>query len=99
MSDIQKAIDKLTALKDESNAGPWEPISQDEDDNWAHFNLNWGPVLDVDFNNSRDFADAKLIVTLHRTIDTQVAIMKSGLVSETFHSAAQMLAHAILEDE
>lgn len=79
VEEIEAAIARLTELRGKSNSGPWEPIRQEEPESGAAlFVLGNGPSLDSDFNNIRDYADADLIVTLHRTIDAQLAILMAG---------------------
>lgn len=70
---IQAAIEKLEALKAQATGGEW----------WkSGLEVFAGPGLSADYlvvENARLRADAELIVTLHRTIDAQLAVLRSGL--------------------
>lgn len=80
---LTAAIDKLTRLRDESTPGPWEHHRDSEQD------LGFGPVMEslitvedgcvLDWGSGVREADAELIVTLHATIDAQLAILEDTL--------------------
>lgn len=93
---IEAAIEKLERLKAESTPGPWE-----------QFQYDWRMIIagqpaddeaDVLFDRAAARpADMQMIVTLHRTIDAQLAILYRGLSRiAPEHDAAEMLADAIL---
>lgn len=78
---LQAAIDKLEALKAESTPGTWRA--------WDSFSSDRAPRVYITGNNSgpsdgnrvarvenQENQDADLIVTLHRTIDTQLEILR-----------------------
>jgi hypothetical protein len=80
LEEIQAAVDKLTALKVASQPGTWihQPYG-DQNQNGDHcggdiFDRN-GEYLLMEVPD----ADGELIVTLHRTIDTQLAILRETL--------------------
>lgn len=79
VEEIEAAIAKLTALKMTSRSGPlsvyhldWRliTVSADSHDGDA-------PIL-FDVSRAGSPADGELIVTLHRTIDAQLAILRSA---------------------
>ena len=81
---LEAAIAKLEQLKADSTPGPWD---------WQHSSVHGGQVLAEQVVNqpgvSGDFtlvsadtylaADCHLIVTLHRTIDAQLDLLRAGL--------------------
>jgi len=80
VDEIEAAIAKLTVLKMASRTGPlsvyhmdWRLIivSADSHDGDA-------PIL-FDVSRTGTPADGELIVTLHRTIDAQLAILEAGI--------------------
>ena len=84
VEEIQAAIEKLTELRNLSNEGgnrrewkstPLSPLIQ------ADVIDSFGDVV-----VERAYApDAELIVTLHRTIDAQLALLKDGVKFTTVH--------------
>ena len=107
---IQAAIEKLEALKAESTPGPWHDWEDDltnEVDVW-HDQEQRSHIANCGVAGMpRVEADAQLIVTLHRTIDAQLAILdeaklqmmsreRLGLPLNTGPVRALDLARAIL---
>jgi hypothetical protein len=82
---IQAAIDKLEAGKagDGFCVGPWQYLRKGS---WggesAVADSNGHPLAWVGDGNDAD-RDAELIVMLHRTIDAQLAILRTGLTLAT----------------
>lgn len=82
---IQQAIDKLEALKAESMPGPWlihrasTGIRGSQSYAWVVVDDTAGRFPLVEKANFGNDGDLKLIVTLHRTIDAQLAILRFGL--------------------
>lgn len=77
VEEIQAAIDKLTAMKAESTPGPWHEWTNDLTEHvevWHDQEQRlW--VADLGEAGPVGLADANLIVTLHATIDAQLAIL------------------------
>lgn len=78
VEEIQAAIDKLTKLKARSTRGTWEvddnrPFSSELQGIFVPDVRKYSIKFDWDEQPKR--ADADLIVTLHRTIDAQLAIL------------------------
>ena len=72
VDEIQAAIDKLTILQAGSVVGPWEV----RDGSIVRDALGLRTIQDVWVADIDEVsADADLIVTLHRTIDAQLAIL------------------------
>lgn len=83
VEEIQTAIDELTRLKDSSTEGYWR-VYEDSGTTIHSDPETYSPLIDAgDFAASSERfenpADAYLIVTLHRTIDAQLAILRLGL--------------------
>lgn len=78
---IQAAIDKLERLRDESTPKPWHYWTDDlngDVDLWHDQEQRlWIGNLGQ-HENARVYRDADLIVTLHRTIDAQLAILRNS---------------------
>jgi len=76
--EIQAAIDKLTALRDKSTPGPWFLTYES-----ATHPRVWGAAdedaADHVATMARSPRDADLIVTLHRTISAQLAILRESM--------------------
>ena len=84
--EIQAAIEKLTTLKEQSTPGPWgwdsQGIVQSFDISVQVGKHEWERIGVVAPEHVRD-ADAELIITLHRTIDAQLEILRLHLDSLT----------------
>ena len=79
---LQAAIEKLEALRGAGTPAPWT--------------TTWGSAT-VPAADDLGSGDADLIVTLHRTIDAQLAILYRALNRNApERDAAEMLADAIL---
>jgi hypothetical protein len=75
---LEAAITKLETLKADAKPGPWTiapPHNIDVD--WRCIDSHGGVCL-----ADATVADAELIVTLHRTIDAQLAILRAALAIE-----------------
>lgn len=75
---LQAAIDKLETLKQESFDGPWvanHPFSYSWITGAQYAGMQSKIAVQV------DEPDAELIVTLHRTIDAQLAIVGDALIA------------------
>ena len=75
VQEIQSAIDKLTDLQALADEGPWmhydgDVVMGDPTDYVQAYPV----VAECGSNNN-----AELIVTLHRTLDAQLAILRDGL--------------------
>ena len=112
---LRAAIEKLEWLRDHSTPGPWAI-----DDNDAAI-FTFGPTVaggtiayvntDQRTGDRRPYGDASLIETLHRTIDAQLAILRSAVkflgsvghhtssIASPFVDGALALADAILGEE
>lgn len=110
LETIRAAIERLEKLKSDSTPGPWH--SPDED-GWIESHAGYAVMADDDMNhlggpNGRASqveyehpANGELIVTLHRTIDAQLEILRLGLdlpIRWDENSAWLHLAEAILGD-
>ncbi|GLU88906.1 hypothetical protein [Agromyces sp. NBRC 114283] len=101
---IQAAIDKLEGLRDQGWPGKWQYVNGaiETDEGFELFQHHdaeyWGTgrvALDVD----HAVPQAELIVTLHRTIDAQLAILHRGISDAApEREVAELLADAILGD-
>lgn len=87
---LQAAIVKLEALKDAAPSGPWtwnEKFGADDDYGLALTNGEATEIIGAYNHHCCAFRDdpyvadgaADLIVTLHRTIDAQLAILRFGI--------------------
>lgn len=74
---IAAAIEKLEAQRSESTSGTWEYVSEP----FGAIFTEQEPGLGVQTEVAEEMhdADGLLIVTLHRTIDAQLAILRRGL--------------------
>lgn len=106
---IQAAIEKLEALKAESTPGPWHDWEDDltnEVDVW-HDQEQRSHIANCGVAGMpRVEADADLIVTLHRTIDAQLAILRHAIENQeiahgwvTVDNDAVVLAESILGEQ
>ena len=81
---LTAAIEKLEALKAEAFAGPWEALGSgvEHGDHWYVLSGRES-ILYISANDGSDEEfrqpTAELIVTLHRTIDAQLAILRWSL--------------------
>ena len=73
VEEIQQAIATLERLRAESTPGAWEGY-----DDGILVGIN-SPQVTVAFEGDLRVRDIDLIVTLHRTIDAQLAIMRLSL--------------------
>jgi len=81
VEEIHAAIEKLTAQRDESTPGPW---AVDDADKCSVYTIDGGATIlqPEDWyprGDNRPAGNAQLVVTLHRTIDAQLAILTDGL--------------------
>jgi hypothetical protein len=96
LAEIRAAIDKLTELRAASTPGSWR-TGLLRGDGWVSVDGNW--VI----GDATNTEDADLIVTLHRTIDPQLAILEVAVAygdlgegqGSRFILAATVLARAI----
>lgn len=105
---IQAAIDKLTRLRDEANVAPWSLYFR-SGKNAAHGGID-SPSGYVS-SPSLKAGNADLIITLHATIDAQLAILQDSIDYrdtlaragvewvEKDNSAVLLLARAILGEQ
>lgn len=78
MSKLERARDKLTALKEASTPGPWE-VSRyqgDQEINAPMEDGQWTAVVDF---YKKDSTDPELIVALHATLDAQLDILNRNI--------------------
>lgn len=107
IEEIRQAITTLERLKAESTPGPWN-VDQNEPAIWTSGDSVEGGTIcyinsDQQTGDHRPYGDAELIVTLHRTIDAQLAILQHALEEYNPRDDAQgyivddglELAHAI----
>ena len=95
---LQAAIEKLEALQAQTTQAPWSVVGGEvvrDAGGLRTIQSLW--VADID----PTVPDADLIVTLHRTIDAQLAILRDGRDVTTregiyLHESAVALADAIL---
>ena len=97
---LEAAIGKLEQLKADSTAGGWYAPEFTHGSVWAGTGSS-DDLLVVD--DARLYGDADLIVTLHRTIDAQIAVLKVGaefalITSNRWTDISVALADAILGD-
>ena len=82
VQEIQAAIDKLTQIRAQSTPGPWDwdrqGVVQSFDISVQVGEHEHERIGVVALEHVRE-GDAALIVTLHRTIDAQLAILTDGL--------------------
>ena len=81
VEEIQAAIEKLTAQRDESTPGPW---AVDDADKCSVYTIDGGATIlqPEDWyprGDNRPAGNAQLVLTLHRTIDAQLAILREPL--------------------
>lgn len=87
MSEVERleaAIEKLEALKAESTPAPWHYWTNDltgDVDLWHDQEVRSHIATVGQHEQPRVYSDAELIVTLHRTIDAQLAILRTQLES------------------
>ena len=107
---IQAAIEKLAALKAESTTGPWR-FQKCDRRHVTHtiFGLNPGQEVigaTPNYGGLWSAVDGELIVTLHRALDMQLAVLRN--ITEVYREeqtpygimqAATNLARAILGEE
>lgn len=104
---IQAAIDKLEALKAESIGGDWRVLRK-----YAYEpEVRVQAYFQNELNGNTRVADVReyrrtpeLIVTLHRTIDAQLGILRvgiefSGITPNRYTDTAVALADAILGED
>lgn len=93
---LRAAIDKLETMKQESFDGPWV----------AHHPFSYSWIEGAPYAGMRskiavqvDEPDAELIVTLHRTIDAQLAILRFAVGGLYDLPEFMGLADAILDNK
>jgi len=91
---IQAAIDKLEAQSAVATRGPWVPQWEDEFDARVGIDYSSRPTP---LTGTMQRPNAELIVTLHRTIDAQLAILRASAGFD--YPAVLDLARAILGEE
>lgn len=110
VEQLQEAIDKLEGLKSLSHAGRWivdpdDPLvvmrPDDRHPNGWDGTLIARTVGNPDIADANGIANAELIVTLHRTLDAQIAILRIALrfariTPNAFTDAGYDLALAVL---
>ena len=100
---LEAAIAKLERAKDFTTSGPWEHVRDSEaafgyKPVWESLVLSGGGEAILDWGSDVREADAELIVTLHRTIDAQLAVLRAGLSYGAPLHTELALADAILGD-
>lgn len=95
---IQAAIDRLSFLRADSVTGAhWKALGGLIEGEGAEYRI----IVADDVDDT----DADLIVTLHRTVDAQLVILRTGLpdsreafseAGQAYRAAAEILAKAIL---
>ena len=85
VEEIQQAIATLERLRAESTPGPWRATANNRRSG-THAIYGELPGQEVvgatpNYGGLWLFADAELIVTLHRTIDAQLAILRQSVVA------------------
>ena len=78
VEEIHAAIEKLTAQRDKSTPGPW---AVDDTDKCSVYYIDGGATIlqPEDWyprGDNRPAGNAQLVVTLHNTIDAQLAILR-----------------------
>ena len=94
---LQAAIEKLEVFKGRSTPGPWVQVdAYNASPAGASVRISRSPTFHYNAYAGTP-ENAELIVTLHRTVDAQLAILYRGLVSVApEREVAEMLADAIL---
>ena len=106
---LEAAIAKLEQLKADGTLGPWnvDMIPETGECRVVRFFEFFGSHLEEVTNGGSIQPDADLIVTLHRTVDAQVAVLTAALIEHSdvmtpiekpYWTAALDLADAILGD-
>ena len=97
---LEAAIAKLEQLKADGTLGPWnvDMIPETGECRVVRFFEFFGSHLEEVTNGGSIQPDAELIVTLHRTIDAQLAILRAGLSDGAPLHTELALADAILGD-
>ena len=84
VDEVWDAIEKLTGQKAESTIGPWSVEEVPETGEcclireFEFFGPQTAPLLEFVAPGGMGRADSDLIVTLHRTIDAQIAILRAA---------------------
>ena len=98
VEEIQSAIDKLTTLKAECTPGRW--LVDAEDKCSIYYEDGGATILQPEDwyprGDNCPAENAELVVTLHRTIDAQLAILYEALDFATTSSAIGMPETEIL---
>lgn len=93
---LQAAIEKLENLKSESVAGPWMVGHHPDPDTDVEFvkdgDGRWAREIAVIYGGGDLKPHAELIVTLHRTIDAQLAILRTQLLDQRDREARRLPA-------
>jgi hypothetical protein len=89
---IQAAIEKLDTQKRSSTPGPWNLHFADEFD--ARVGIDHGS-RPTSLTGTMLRPDAELIVTLHRTIDAQLAILRDGLHKARFSNPGSGISYRV----
>ena len=105
VGEIRAAIEKLTALKVEGTIGPWlvEEVPETGEccliREFKFFGPQTVPLLEFVAPGGMTRADSDLIVTLHRTIDAQLAILQNDLKIHAGYQIAGRLPEWIVAVE
>lgn len=85
VEELRAAIVKLTELRDAAHDGPWsvEEIPETGECRLVREFEFFGPQIEVVAPGGMIRDDADLIVTLHRTIDAQLAILQEAATQLT----------------
>ena len=100
---LEAAIAKLERLRDEAFPGTWRVLTSgiERGDHW-YVAADDESILSISANDGADEGfrrpTAVLLVTLHRTIDAQLAILRAGLPYGAPLTTELALADAILGD-
>ena len=93
---LQAAIDKLEQVREHTVPGPWRV--EPHDDTYAAIRAGVSYVTSgANFREEPDLysREAELIVTLHRTIDAQLAILRDVLAGEKIERHWDTLVYTI----
>lgn len=78
LEELQAAHDHLLALRTQASPGPWTGGEWNDAPGWDHTQVvSSGDMGDV--TDYIDTLDVQLIVTLHRTIDAQLHLLREAI--------------------
>jgi hypothetical protein len=97
---IEAAIERLEHLKVQSTPAPWHYWTDEltgDVDLWHDQEVRSHIAVMGHFGSSRVYRDADLIVTLHRTIDAQLAILRANRADAEYGREPSILAFALAD--